>query len=561
MANPSNPVADLGKTLSKSTAFGLGERSEADETYDSAMQRIQELLAKREQKSYNPSLLAIAQGLLAPSATGSFGEGLSAAAGNVLKSQEQEQRQGMENAQMRLQIAQAQKEQANLRTAQQDFARTTGLGAQPQAGAPGAIGTPSAPGAPGAGQPAAQLRPLSESDVLAFSQRNPSANGQKLATLMLESIKLRRGKFAVSANGQIVDLDTSTVVGGQQQSEYSTPYGTFSMTPNEYTKFQSALVGGLGKEWMDAYRSGRSTDIDKLTAPMAASDTTGAPAVPGAPGAAPAADPNRPKPPMMLSKEDRFGREKEAEALAKGRAEDTRKAIDSGKDAFLRIQTAKTLQDLYAQEGMEQVSAVLERPGFIPAILKLAEDGVRLGGGYGISVPQVRDIFTTNKISLPKIAGETKADYDARVQGVLDRVAQAGSLFAQITFGLRSLAQGQGAISNFEQIIFNQMAPGFRDSVATIMAKTKHMAERANFDQKVRDSLLDSGMSYDGFSRTPEYINAVKTYDAKIKDIYSGVKMGNAPAGRPAAPSGGAPASTPAGQSIQDRVNANERRP
>jgi hypothetical protein len=136
-------------------------------------------------------------------------------------------------------------------------------------------------------------------------------------------------------------------------------------------------------------------------------------------------------------------------------------------------------------------------------------------------------------------------------------------LFAQITFGLRSLAQGQGAISNFEQIIFNQMAPGFRDSVATIMAKTKHMAERANFDQSVRDSLLDSGMSYDRFSRTPEYQNAVKQYDAKIKDIYSGVKMGGAPAaaGRPAAPSGGAPAPTPAGQSIQDRVNANERRP
>jgi hypothetical protein len=305
MPNPSNPVADLGKTLSKPTAFGLGERSEADETYDSAMQRIQELLAKREQKSYNPNLLAIAQGLLAPSVTGSFGEGLSAAAGNVLKSQEQEQKQGMENAQMRLQIAQAQKEQANLRSAQQDFARTTGLGAQPQAGSPGATGTPGAPGAPGAGQPAAQLRPLSEDDVLAFSQRNPTPAGQKLATLMMDSIGSRRKRFAVSANGQIVDLDTSTVVGGQQQSEYSTPYGTFPMTPNEYTKFQSALSKGLGKEWINAYRSGKSTDIDKLTAPVAAPDTTGAPAAPAAPGAAPVVDPNKPKTPMRSAWEAR----------------------------------------------------------------------------------------------------------------------------------------------------------------------------------------------------------------------------------------------------------------
>jgi hypothetical protein len=543
----------MGKVVSKTPVSGLGERTEVDDSLDLAMQRIEMLLAQRENKSYNPTLLAIAQGFLAPSATGSFGEGAGAAAGNVLKIQEQEQKQGMENAQMRLQLAQAQKEQANLRTAQKDFARTTGIGGQPQAGAPGA------------GQPAPQLRPLSEDDVLAFSQRNPSAGGQKLASLMMDSIKSRRGKFAVSAQGQIVDLDTSTVVGGQQQSEYSTPYGTFPMTPNQFTKFEFALGKGFGKEWIDAYRSGKPFDIDKMTAPMAAPDTTGAPATQGAPVAAPAVDPNRPKPPMMLSKEERLGNEEEAKALAKARADATTKKINAGEDAFLRNQTAKTLQDLYAQEGMEQVSAVLERPGFIPAILKLAEDGVRLGGGYGISVPQVRDIFTTNKISLPKIAGETKADYDARVQGVLDRVAQAGSLFAQITFGLRSLAQGQGAISNFEQIIFNQMAPGFRDSVATIMAKTKHMAERANFDQSVRDSLLDSGMSYDRFSRTPEYQSAVKQYDSKIKDIYSGVKMGNAPAGasagRPAAPSGGAPAPTPAGQSIQDKVNANERRP
>ena len=335
-------VSDLGKALGKPVA-GLGERSTEDESYDAAMQRIEALLAQRESKPYNPTLLAIAQGMLAPSATGSFGEGLSAAAGNVIKSQEQEQKQNMENAQMRLQLAQAQKEQANLRSMQQDFGRTTGIGGQ--------TGAPGAPG--GAGQAANQMRPLSEEDVLAFAARYPTKQGKELAGVMLESIKLRRGKFAVSAQGQIVDLDTGTPIGGQQQSEYSTPYGTFPMTPNEFTKFQSALVKGLGKEWMDAYRSGKSTDIDKLTAPVAASDTTGAPGVPGAPGAAPVVDPNKPKTPMMMSKEERMGSEEEAKALAKARADVTTKKIGAGEDAFLRNQTAKTLQDLYIQEGME----------------------------------------------------------------------------------------------------------------------------------------------------------------------------------------------------------------
>ena len=534
-------VSDLGKALGKPVA-GLGERSTEDESYDAAMQRIEALLAQRESKPYNPTLLAIAQGMLAPSATGSFGEGLSAAAGNVLKSQEQEQKQNMENAQMRLQLAQAQKEQANLRSMQQDFGRTTGVGGQ--AGAPGAPG--------GAGQAANQMRPLSEEDVLAFAARYPTKQGKELASVMMDSIKSRRGKFAVSAQGQIVDLDTGTPIGGQQQFEYSTPYGTFPMTPNEFTKFQSALVKGLGKEWMDAYRSGKSTDIDKLTAPVAAPDTTGAPGVPGAPGAAPVVDPNIPKPPMMLSKEDRFGAEEEARVLARGRAESTRKKIDAGKDAFLRKQDTQAIQDLIAQEGMDQVTAVLERPGFVPAILKLAEEGISLGRGYNISMPQVRDIFTANKINLPKVAGESKAEYDARVQGVLDRVAQLGSLFSRITFGLRGLAAGQGSISNFEQVIFNQMGAGFRDSVATLMAKTKHMAERANFDQTISDALINSGMTDDKFSQTKEYKEAVAKYDAKLREIYSGVKMGNAPAGA-------GKSSTPAGPAAPTTKSAYEQ--
>jgi hypothetical protein len=108
-------VSDLGKALGK-PVVGLGERSAEDESYDAAMQRIQLLLAQRENKPYNPTLLAIAQGFLAPSATGSFGEGAGAAAGNVLKIQEQEQKQEKEPDSMVVDPAEAawQKEQERL---------------------------------------------------------------------------------------------------------------------------------------------------------------------------------------------------------------------------------------------------------------------------------------------------------------------------------------------------------------------------------------------------------------------------------------------------------------
>ena len=91
------------------------------------------------------------------------------------------------------------------------------------------------------------------------------------------------------------------------------------------------------------------------------------------------------------------------------------------------------------------------------------------------------------------------------------------------------------------------MGPGFRDSVATLMAKSSHMAERANFDQTVSDALINNpNLSRDQFSQSKEYKDAVAKYDAKLREIYSGVKMSNAPAaaGKPATPTGPAAPTT-----------------
>jgi hypothetical protein len=137
----------------------------------------------------------------------------------------------------------------------------------------------------------------------------------------------------------------------------------------------------------------------------------------------------------------------------------------------------------------------------------------------------VRDIFTANKINLPKIAGETRQQYDQRVETVISKTQQALSLFAQVTFGLRSLASGQGSISNFEQVIFDRMGPTVRDTFQTIMAKSKHMEERAKFDDALKNALVDGNMSFDKFSRTPEYIDMVNNYDKTIRGIYTNVKF------------------------------------
>jgi len=95
----------------KTTPSGL-DRTPEDEKYDEAMQKIMDSLSARQNRGYNPQLMAIAQGMLAPSVTGSFGEGLGNTAKYVQQSLDQQNKENFEDAQFQLQAAQAQREQA-----------------------------------------------------------------------------------------------------------------------------------------------------------------------------------------------------------------------------------------------------------------------------------------------------------------------------------------------------------------------------------------------------------------------------------------------------------------
>ncbi|NBW22359.1 MAG: hypothetical protein EBR82_81855, partial [Caulobacteraceae bacterium] len=70
----------------------------------SARQKLQEALEGRN-RLFDPVMLAMAQGFLAPTATGGFGESIANAAKAVLPAQEAEERRGREVAQMRADLA------------------------------------------------------------------------------------------------------------------------------------------------------------------------------------------------------------------------------------------------------------------------------------------------------------------------------------------------------------------------------------------------------------------------------------------------------------------------
>jgi len=90
----------------KQVNLALGAGTPAYEKYEAAQKRFEEMLAERENRLFDPTLLAMAQGFLAPTKTGSFGESLGNVAGAVAPVQAAEDKRAFDMAKMRMELAQ-----------------------------------------------------------------------------------------------------------------------------------------------------------------------------------------------------------------------------------------------------------------------------------------------------------------------------------------------------------------------------------------------------------------------------------------------------------------------
>ena len=90
----------------KQVNLAQGYGTPAYDDYTDAQQNLRDMLAKRENRLFDPTLLAMAQGFFAPTKTGSFGESLGNVAGAVAPVQQAEDKRTMDLAKMRLDVAQ-----------------------------------------------------------------------------------------------------------------------------------------------------------------------------------------------------------------------------------------------------------------------------------------------------------------------------------------------------------------------------------------------------------------------------------------------------------------------
>jgi hypothetical protein len=111
MAEAKQGALSTVKSLKVPAVKGLA--TDADDAVETAMQRVMDAYTARQQRNYDPGLMAIAQGLL--SSRGNFGEAAGMAAKNYQDVQTQLRQEDIDTAQAELQLEQSRREQMLVR--------------------------------------------------------------------------------------------------------------------------------------------------------------------------------------------------------------------------------------------------------------------------------------------------------------------------------------------------------------------------------------------------------------------------------------------------------------
>lgn len=451
------------------------EGQQAIDEYRQSQQRLIEALESRKGQLFDPTLLAMAQGFLSPTKTGSFGEALGNVASQIAPVQAAEEKRAQEIAKMRFELAQQNLAQQRATEGEKMFRGLITGAEAPKAPseAPGAA--PGAAPAAGAPQSAAPQsgRQITSQDIAKLATIDPGK-----AKILQDMVKMDQDRYAISMNGIVFDKEKGQYLNleipGQKQEDFATPYGTFKMTPNEYSQYRRAESQGQGQEWINNFRRPAGTPAGRPTVEEQAARAK--------------------------------GEETKATETAKAEVNRTQEMINAAQDATGRIASYSSLRGIASRPDASQIFGIFNRPDIGTAILNLVNEGVRSQSG-SIQVGALED--TLRNVGLP--------------QEQIDRYRFALATMANIQLQQAKLAAGQGAVSNFERDLFANATISPKDNPGTILAKLSMLEARADFDRKRASSLRRSKMQADEFMETDEYNKLVQDYLGKVSNISSSI--------------------------------------
>jgi len=533
--------------------------SDAMQEYLDAQRNAREKFEERNNnRLFDPTMLAMAQGFLAPTKTGGFGESLGNVAAAVGPAQSAEEKRIMEMAKMRLEMAQ-QGVQTDIQTKQAEMKQrlinedlgedspyaklpvATQPAPQPAPPAAPAGALPSAPigqapAAPPIQAPLSAAQPAPPVPQAPAPMAQPSPAGTQLFPAQPEGftpqekleykrgiaankdpyeirkdiMENRRKNISVNQAGtSAVNLQT-----GQQFGFDPTPTKTYIHGYGSY-EIPASQARMLG----EAQNAEDYAKIAKMIV-FGQQQKAATPSTPNATptGAAPANAPAQVQRPTTAQAEANAEELKaEAKQNAENRAKRTSLAIDKLEPAIEVRAVAQSAKTLVNQEGGNLVVGIFEKPKISSIMGKMVDEGKFTPVGFRDAMVAANVAF-----SVDQKPDETSQQYTDRKQAILDRYYQMGTQVARAKFEASTLAKGQGAFSDGERKMFADTTINTKMSVSSMNKTADMLIARANFAESVGDKILDSNMSYDKFRRTPEYKNMLKAYEAKLQSIWSG---------------------------------------
>jgi hypothetical protein len=460
---------------------------------------LEDALQSRENQFFDPVLLAMAQGFLAPTKTGSFGESLGNVAAMVGPAQAGEEKRAMDIAQMRSELAAQELGMAQATRGERQFQNLIrqARGEAPEGAAAAPAGAPAqaAAGAPAgaqAAQPAAQagagqagFRALNPLDIIALGKQPGQAEAAKA---LMDAVKLERDRFIVDQqSGRVWDKVNQAFVPGskipfEKQEVYTIGNKRYAMLPSQHDEYMAARAKGKGAEWMTEFLR------------------------PDVPGAAP-----------RMSQEEieaqAAGLKESATKTAQAEVGRTQEAIGAG-SVTDRMASYAALEAIAGRKDASEIFGIVNRPDVGSAIINLVKETVRAGPGVSLSAPALENALRNVGLS----------------QEQINRYQFALGIMAQIQLQQAKLAAGQGSVSNFERELFGQASISPQDNPETIVKKVQMLRARAEFDREFARELRKSKMSADEFKeeREAQWNRMVKNYEERVANIAStfGVKAG-----------------------------------
>jgi len=543
----------------KQTNYALSEGTPAYQDYLDAQQKFKDLLAERENRLFDPTMLAMAQGFLAPTKTGSFGESLGNVAASVLPVQQAEDKRSMDMAKMRLEMAQ-QGLQTSMDVDRVSNIKTMFPGLFPQKGGPAGApaGAPSmgAPpmGAPApvdastlpagapmaapagapvvapapAGAPAPQAvvpKPVTPVVQAAPSAEPPSGGlplgvvGNQMSMLNLAPDEQKYVAAGMYEKKPITDLLKDIDKMRKDNMVYKENYG-IHVPSNTIYPFPTSKMEDVTFPGMKGVYKANASDVMRLNHYAQTEDPrynivkdriingpkVGRPPEPevGAPSAAPAKQP---------TKGEIDAEEARQKALATGEAQtevERRKALPE--DIKRASDLSRSAYSLYeVVDKNPKGFGTFDKPGILPAIGTLVRDGIRANassinmGGFEDAIRQANPKIKESDIVAVRLAAADQATIEL--------------------YYAKMFLSGDGAITEGERMIASKAGAGnVSMNPETLKLRAQFVGKRAEFDKERLDNYRkyisgNKDGTYLDYIGTPQYKKSAETYDKWVRNM------------------------------------------